>query len=232
MSAEQPTEWQHVKQGIRARARALRVSQADKSGLSRRICRRLATLPEYLYAATVMSYVDLGSEVRTRDLLKAAWRDGKRLVVPYCVGDQLGLFVLESLDELAPGTLGILEPAAELRGRGNRRIDVAELDLIVVPGVAFDRRGGRLGQGKGYYDRLLRLARPGTALVALAFECQLVAEVPMLPHDVPMQKVITEEGVCPAEHGRHGRGTVTKHGRHGRGTLTRHGRGTLGASPG
>jgi len=196
--AQQPTDWRLVKREIRARARANRLRQANKNWLSRRICRRLAALPEYVYAATAMFYVDLGSEVRTRRFLPTAWRDGKRIVVPYCAGGQLELFFLESMEELAPGTHRILEPRTDLRSRPERQADVSQVDLIVVPGVAFDRRGGRLGQGKGYYDRLLRLARPETALVGLAFECQVFAEVPMLPHDVHVHKLISEEAVYQA----------------------------------
>ena len=142
-----------------------------------------------------MLYVDFASEVRTRPLLPPMWAAGKQVVVPYCVGDSLALFRLESLAELAPGTLGILEPAAALRGRADRAFDPAQLDLVVVPGVAFDRRGGRLGHGKGYYDRFLRLVSPRAALVGLAFECQLFPEIPMLQHDVYLHKVITEAAV-------------------------------------
>ena len=79
----------------------------------------------------------------------------KRVVVPYCVGRRLELFRLTDMDELAEGTFTILEPRPELRERPERRVDVAEVDLVVVPGVAFDARGGRLGHGQGYYDRLL-----------------------------------------------------------------------------
>jgi 5-formyltetrahydrofolate cyclo-ligase len=195
---QRPTEWQQAKREIRAEVRAKRVKLANKDELSRQICRRLAALPEYAQATTVMCYIDRGSEVRTRPFLPSAWRDRKRILVPYCIGDQLGLFLLESLDELAPGTLRILEPKAALRGLPRRQGDVSQLDLVVVPGVAFDRRGGRLGQGRGYYDRFLRLLRPDTVLVALAFECQIIPEVPMLPHDVPMHKVISERAVYEA----------------------------------
>jgi 5-formyltetrahydrofolate cyclo-ligase len=184
-----------MKREIREQARANRRKQTNKDRLSRQICRKLAALPEYVHAATVMFYVDLGPEVRTRRYLPAVWKDGKRIVVPYCAGEQLELFYLESLDELAPGTLRILEPKAELRSRADRKADLSQVDLIVVPGVAFDRRGGRLGRGKGYYDRLLRQAPSETSLVALAFECQLFPEIPMLPYDVYVHKVITEKAI-------------------------------------
>ncbi len=183
------------KREIRSRAHSARRRQQDKDRLSREICRKLAALPEYVAADTVMFYVDMRSEVRTRQFLPTAWQQGKRVVVPYCVGGQIELFLLESMDELAVDTFGILEPRAELRGRRDRKIDVSAIDLIVVPGVAFDRKGGRIGHGKGYYDKLLQVARPETMRVALAFECQLFPEVPTLPHDVRMDKIITEKAI-------------------------------------
>ncbi|MEN6493316.1 MAG: 5-formyltetrahydrofolate cyclo-ligase [Thermoguttaceae bacterium] len=184
-----------LKQAIRQQAQANRREQVDKDAVSRMIWQRLASLPEYGRAGTVMGYVHMRDEVRTRSFLPEILKHGKRLVVPYCVGDELELFCLRDLDELALGTFGILEPKPELQAQADRRIDVGQIDLVMVPGVAFDRRGGRVGHGKGYYDRLLRRARPDTALVGLAFECQLFAEIPMQPHDVFMDKVITETAV-------------------------------------
>lgn len=195
---QQPTSWRQAKKEIRIQARVNRREQRNRTRLSRQICRKLAALPEYVYAHTVMLYVNMEEEVGTRAFLPRVWKDGKRVVIPYCVGERLELFYLEDYYELVRGTLGILEPRSALRDRADRRADVSQLDLIVVPGVAFDRRGGRLGHGKGYYDRLLRQVRPDAALVALAFECQLFPEIPMLPHDVPMHKVITEEAAYEA----------------------------------
>ena len=193
--AEQPVELQRVMEEIRARARARRRKQENKDQLSRRICRKLASLPEYAAAEVVMFYVDGASEVRTRHFLPTAWGQGKRTVVPYCAGVELELFHVESLEELAPGTLRIPEPTAEIRGRAGRKVELSEVDLIVMPGVAFDRRGGRIGQGKGYYDKLLATVPAPPTLVALAFECQLVDDIPMSPHDVYVDKVITEKEI-------------------------------------
>jgi len=187
------------KQQIRSEALARRHQQEHKDHASREICRRLLGLDEYSRARTVMSYVDFRAEVRTRDLLAAAWQDGKRVVVPYCAGGRLHLFRLLDMDELAPGTWEILEPRHELRSHVDRHVDVAQLDLIVVPGLAFDRNGGRIGYGKGYYDNLLRRVRPPAALVAVAFDCQVFEEIPMLAHDVFMHKVITEKAVYATE---------------------------------
>lgn len=184
-----------AKKQLRAQAHANRGNQKDKDRLSRRICRTLGELPEYAQAATVMFYVDVRDEVRTREFLTAALGQDKRIVVPYCVGSRLELFLLEDLDELAVDTFGLLEPKPELRSRGNRKIAPPQLDLIVVPGVAFDTRGGRLGHGKGFYDGLLCQVRADTMLVGLAFECQLFPEIPMMPHDVYMNRIITEKAV-------------------------------------
>jgi 5-formyltetrahydrofolate cyclo-ligase len=99
------------------------------------------------------------------------------------------------MDELSQGMYRILEPRADLRDLPGKRIFQQELDLVVVPGVAFDLRGGRMGHGFGYYDKLLEHVKPGTPLLALAFECQVYNEVPVASHDVFMNAVITEKGV-------------------------------------
>jgi 5-formyltetrahydrofolate cyclo-ligase len=99
------------------------------------------------------------------------------------------------MDELETGMYRILEPREELRVLPGKRVDVKSLDLIMVPGVAFDRRGGRTGHGKGYYDKLLEHARSDTPLVALAFECQMFPEIPVQEHDVFMDCVVTEMAI-------------------------------------
>lgn len=181
------------KKAIREQAHVARNAQADKDELSRLVCARLAALPEYQTARTVMYYVDVRSEVRTRHDLPAALGHGKRIVVPYCVAGELELFHLESMDELALGMYRILEPKPELRAIAAKKLTVEDLDLVVVPGVAFGREGARMGHGFGYYDKLLHKARAGTPLVALAFECQLFADIPTASHDIFMDLVLTEK---------------------------------------
>ena len=184
-----------LKQQIRKQAHANRNTQPDKDEISRQIVEQFMALPEYSAARSVLFYVDVRSEVRTRHDLANALQTGQRIVVPYCVDGELNLFHLESMDELSLGMYRILEPKTELRTVPAKRVAVEELDLIMVPGVAFDRRGGRTGHGKGYYDKLLEHARPDTPLIALAFECQLFPEIPMQPHDIFMDKVVTESAI-------------------------------------
>lgn len=187
-----------VKSQIREEAHARRRDQQDKDGLSRQIMQRFFSLPAYQSAKTLMLYLDVRAEVRTRHDLPAALASGKKIVVPWCNdAGELELFHLESLEELAVGMYKILEPKAELRHLPEKQVDVKELDLVMVPGVAFDRRGARMGHGKGYYDKLLEHARPETPLVALAFECQLFPEIPVQAHDVFMDMILTEAAVYP-----------------------------------
>jgi 5-formyltetrahydrofolate cyclo-ligase len=186
---------QQLKKNIREQAHAARNALPNKDEFSGVICGRLAGLPEYDRARTVMYYVDVRSEVRTRYYLPTALTQGKRIVVPYCVNGELELFHLQNRDELAVGMYKILEPKAELRALANKRVEPGDLDLVIVPGVAFDREGGRTGHGFGYYDKLLNRARPDAPLIALAFECQLFPRIPMQDHDVFMDKVVTEVAV-------------------------------------
>ena len=189
------TDSSALKKTIREQAHAARLAQLNKDEVSQTIVDRFMQLPEYQQAQTVMFYVDVRTEVRTRQALPAALASGKRIVIPYCVDGELELFHLESMDELELGMYRILEPKAELRGIPAKMTPVEELDLVMVPGVAFDRRGGRTGHGKGYYDKLLEHALSKTPLIALAFECQLFPEIPMQPHDIFMDKVVTESAV-------------------------------------
>ncbi len=184
------------KQQIREQAHAARRALENKDELSRQITDRVTALPEYERAATVLYYIDVRAEVRTRHALPDALASGKTIVVPWCnEHGELELFRLASMDELELGMYRILEPRPELRLLPEKQIAPHELDLILVPGVAFDRRGGRTGHGKGYYDKLLQHARPDAPLIALAFECQLFPEIPMQDHDIYMDKVVTETAV-------------------------------------
>jgi 5-formyltetrahydrofolate cyclo-ligase len=190
-----PLDPQQDKHKLRAAAHLRRLHLQDGSQKNRQIVDSLTALPEYSGGKTVLCYVSFRTEVATLDLLARMINEGKRVVVPYCEADRLELFHFIDFADLAPRTLGILEPKPELRALEDRHVPVRDIDLFVLPGLAFDRDGGRLGYGKGYFDRLLKLARPDALLAAIAFECQLFDAIPMTPQDIRVDAVVTESNV-------------------------------------
>ena len=184
-----------LKTAIRKQAHENRRAQPEKDVVSTKIVDRFMELPEYQSAKTVMFYVDVRDEVRTRQALPSALASGKRIVVPYCLDGELELFWLENMEELELGMYRILEPRNELRTVASKHLQPTDLDLVMVPGVAFDRNGGRTGHGKGYYDKLLQHARLDAPLIALAFECQMFEKIPAESHDIYMDKIVTENDV-------------------------------------
>ncbi len=200
--AETQPDWMERKATMRRAAYDARNAQENKDQLSALAVARLLELPEYRQARTAMWYIDCRSELRTRHALSAALASGKRIVVPYCTVDEegankLGLWLLESMDELIVGKWKIMEPPRDRWGEPGKEVPVEELDLVMVPGVGFGRDGARMGNGQGYYDRLLERARPDCALVALCYESQLFEDLVVGPHDVYMDQVVTEAAVYP-----------------------------------
>lgn len=189
-------DWVQRKKAIREEAHRRRNAQESKDELSKQICATFMTLPEYEAARTIMFYVDARSEVRTRNSLQDALNTHKKIVVPWCNPQQeLELFHLEDMSELALGMYKILEPKPELRHLPQKIVQPEHLDLVMVPGVAFDRRGARMGHGFGYYDKLLSRVRGEAPRIALAFECQFFDEIPVQEHDMFMHKIVTEKQV-------------------------------------
>jgi 5-formyltetrahydrofolate cyclo-ligase len=159
---------------------------------SAQLRKNLETLPEYQSAQTVHLFAPFGTEVDTRPILESLWRRDTRTVLPRVAPDgQLEHCVVQSFTELLAGFRDIPEPAPSC---GEWLPE--QVDLILVPGVAFDRRGGRLGYGGGYYDRFLD-ACPAPR-VALAFHLQLVDEVPREPHDRLVHRIVTDVEVIDA----------------------------------
>lgn len=187
-------EREHVRRAVLARRDQL--TPQARAEFSRAICERFWTLDDLRGARTIHLSLSVGSEVSTQDLVTEARRRGVRVVVPVTITAERRLLLTE-LGEgvtLVPGPFGIPEP------HPNARVPVAveTLGAVVVPGLAFDPHGNRLGWGAGYYDRLLAGVRPGVPVVALAFECQLVPAIPSLGHDVRMSAIITEQRVIRA----------------------------------
>ena len=148
----------------------------------------LGAISDYSRANVILLYVSTGQEVSTRELITEALANGKRVVIP-AVDPETEIVTLHeigSLEELEPGYMGIPEP------RNSKTVfSSAEVECAVVPGLAFDAKGNRLGRGKAMFDKLL--SRMKCLKIALAFEFQVLESVPSLPHDVPVDIVITEE---------------------------------------
>lgn len=201
MDAEDLQALMERKNAMRRQAYDARAAQESKDELSASICEKFVALPEYQTAKVAMWYIDCRSETRTKPQLQQEIAGGdKQIIVPYCTVDEkgdnkLGLWHLQSFDELVVGKWNILEPPRDRWGDADKEVQPGELDIVMVPGVGFDRQGGRMGNGQGYYDRLLEQVRPGCPLVAICYESQLFAEILVGPHDVFMDKIITEKDI-------------------------------------
>lgn len=172
----------------------LALSEHELAEKSRVIMDHISSLPEYRRAGLIMAYVDFNNEVQTRGFIAGAMRGGKRLAVPLTMIKERRLvpsLLLDFPGDLAPGVYGILEPKSECL----RPLEPGELDMVIVPGLAFDRRGNRLGYGGGFYDRFLPQTKAGCLWVAPAFEFQLREDVCSEEHDVPVDMVVTEKGI-------------------------------------
>lgn len=164
--------------------RCRQISLQEKMRQTDILAQKFLALAEYKKAQTVAFYFSLPDEVSTLELVIQAEQAGKQLVFPRLEGKNLEWHVVKKLAKLVPGKFGILEPA-----KAAPTIALSQIDLMVVPGVAFDRAGNRLGRGLGYYDRVLE--KFSGKSVALAFDCQLVDEIPMEEHDQKVGKVLT-----------------------------------------
>ena len=176
---------------LRARCLSRRktLSPECAAAASRGILQRLRALDEYAHAHGLHTYVSRDGEVDTHALIRLGLARGKRVVVPVV---QRGSRVLEhaeiqTLEQLQTGLWGLLQPALE---DTNRFADLAKIDLVVVPGLAFDERGFRLGFGGGYYDRFL--ARIEVPKIGLTYSSLFFRELPVERHDVRVDIVLTE----------------------------------------
>ena len=186
------TLWQNTwsmsgdKQAFRRQVR-LAPRQVDEE----RLCREILHSQWFQNAGSVMAYAAIPPEAELRPVLEAALEQGKRLLLPRCDSDGIMTArLVRSLTELQAGAYGILEPAPDAP-----IVPASEIDLILVPGLAFDRCGRRMGRGKGYYDRYLT----GYAGKTVGICTLLVPEVPTERLDRPMDAVITDCGIYYSE---------------------------------
>ncbi|OGX29120.1 MAG: 5-formyltetrahydrofolate cyclo-ligase [Omnitrophica WOR_2 bacterium RIFCSPLOWO2_12_FULL_51_24] len=180
-----------LKQSLRENIlRRLKTQKEDeRHSRSLAIKRRLLSLPEFKRANVIMFYVSKGGEVETMPIIGAALERGKVVLVPVIKVRKKKMVVSEIMDpnkDLVRGPYGIYQPKAHFEVFHPRSIDLA-----IVPGIAFDRKGNRLGRGMGYYDKFLTRLRPGVTTVGLAFKFQVVKKLPRLSHDQPVTKLLT-----------------------------------------
>lgn len=151
-------------------------------------------LNEHVRARGIACYVSKDTEVDTRVLIRTSLDRGKRVLIPVVKKGEVELFFSEIKDlgkELAPGTFGILEPKPEFV----RPVELDAIDLMFVPGIAWDKEGYRLGWGRGYFDRVIQKLPSHVKTAGLAFNLQLINRVPRDQFDVPVDMVITESRV-------------------------------------
>lgn len=152
------------------------------------ICMSLLSLPEVSRARIVAAYIQFGDEVDTRGLIATLWSSGKTVCVPAVKKGVMGFVVYSEGSALARTGLGFMEP------KDGTTVDFRDIGVFIVPGAAFGREGGRLGLGKGLYDRFFGNNNPRGPKVGTCFSCQLFDSVPCEAHDVRMDIIITEKG--------------------------------------
>ncbi len=160
---------------------------------SRKIAAELFRLPEYAAAKTILYYVSFGSEVNTHEMIKASLKAGKEVFVPITDIKNKCLHLSRISDpdaELAPSTFGILEPKRECLKPAEKKI----IDLIVAPGIAFDRDFNRIGYGGGFYDSLFAETEARAVKAALCFEMQITEGIPAGLTDRKVDIIVTEKG--------------------------------------
>lgn len=173
-----------LRREIGEKKRAMTVEEIENK--SRILAEKLYETKQYKTAKSLYAYLSFNQEVRTNPIIERAWADGKRVAVPKVVGDNMVFIWIDSFDGLAPqGVFDIMEPIGDGPVAGD------ETALVLMPGLAFDPLGHRVGYGGGYYDRFLE-REPNHPLVALCYDFQLFDHLETDPHDIPVDAVITD----------------------------------------
>ena len=178
-----------IRKTVLRQRRAL--SALEKSQAESVMLESLLNWEVFKNAGVIHIFISKPDEPDTRPIIEHCWSSRKKIAVPVVLPDTFDLFhsEIKSFDDLVYGMHGTQEPSPERR----IKINPESFDLVIVPGVAFDRQGGRLGHGKGYYDRFLELT--SAFRLGLTFDCQLLETVPTELHDVPMNAILSESGI-------------------------------------
>lgn len=172
---------QELRKAIRTRKRAMTEEEIERR--SRSLCQKFLESDAYRACRTLYGYLPYNQEVRTVPILAQGLADGKQVAVPKVYGDDMKFIVLTDLTQVSRGYAGIPEPIAD------EPVAEDETALVLMPGLAFDPAGHRVGYGGGFYDKYLE-AHPGHKLVALCYPFQLLDHLEVEEHDIPVDRVI------------------------------------------
>jgi 5-formyltetrahydrofolate cyclo-ligase len=184
-----------LRASLRASGRAVAPDRANRSG--RMIRSHLEAWADFARVSEVVAYAALGDEVDVSPVCELARDHRKPVLLPRIANEDLEFAAVDADEELLSGRLGIREPPASCPARR-----LADGAIVLVPGLAFDRAGGRLGRGAGYYDRALARIAASTAraiFVGIGFPAQVIERVPMARHDVKMHGILTEQALVWTE---------------------------------
>ena len=170
-----------LRRSIRARKRAM--TEEEILSRSQRLAELFIASEAYKNSKTIYGYLPYNQEVRTVPMLEQALRDGKRVAVPKCYGDEMRFIFMDDLSKVEKGYANIPEPIAD----GPVADDPTA--LVLMPGLAFDREGHRCGYGGGFYDKFLA-AEPNHPTLALCYEFQMLPRLETEDHDIPVDFVI------------------------------------------
>ncbi|NSW82346.1 MAG: 5-formyltetrahydrofolate cyclo-ligase [Syntrophothermus sp.] len=186
------------RQSIRGEKRRLRegLSTTEVERNSRAVVEHLSHMTPLLKASVIMGYIAIDNEIDVWPFLEQCLSQGKVVVLPRIETVTNRLVAVRFIGEegLRKGRFGLMEPEGD-------SFPPELIDAVIVPGLAFDMRGYRLGYGKGYYDRFLPELRPGTLTIGVAHSLQVADEIPYYPHDHRLAYLVTERGVIPCENG-------------------------------
>lgn len=167
-----------------------KISNIEKEKLDNEIIYKFINSDEYNESKVIFSYIGFGSEIDTEIIIKDALNKGKTVCVPKVKGKDMLLIKINSLNNLIRSNYGILEPS-----ENESNMNIKDLDLIIMPGVAFDKFKNRIGYGGGYYDRLLCSSNVNINKVVLAYDFQVLEHISTEEHDIKVDKIITEKRI-------------------------------------
>lgn len=173
------------------------LSLTEMQKKSQQINQQILALPPFSAAKTILTYLPIKKEPNTLPLLTIAWQQKKQVLIPVMQAQNKSLILsqLKNLNEVTPKRHDLLEPEPEFL----RPTAPHSVDLCLLPGLAFDYSGNRLGYGEGYFDRFLPNLRPTCLKIALAYDFQIFDSIPKAKHDIPIDIIITESTtyICP-----------------------------------